>query len=158
MKACTNKRCRAYDKVVLPDNAKFCPICGHSVVKYGYHYVLDFLENADISYTDEGDRYKFTIAEETLSIELLKKDSDIVILAIPVNIECNDGSLSEKKLLEVCNEINIECAFAKIRYINNSALVSSCTFYMDSNVPTELLGEMLNDTHKAMSLFIRKMS
>lgn len=159
MKACINENCGAYGKVVLPDNANYCPKCGQPIVKYGYHYVLDFLKSANIPYTDGGDRYNFQIAENSFGFQLLKRESDIVIIAIPSAMECEDGSLSEERLWEVCNEINIECPFAKIRYISNSSvLVSSCTFYMDANVPTDLLGEMLRDTHEAMSLFMRKMS
>lgn len=159
MKACTNEKCGAYGKVVLPDNAKFCPMCGHSMAKYGYHYVLDFLKKANISYTDDGDRYNFNITEDTFDFQLLKRDCDIVVLAISIGMECEDGSLSEESLWEVCNEVNIECPFAKLGYISNdSVLVSSCTFYMDANTPMELLGEMLKDTHEAMSLFLRKMS
>ncbi|MBQ8364673.1 MAG: hypothetical protein IJX41_02145 [Bacteroidaceae bacterium] len=161
MKACTNEKCGAYGKAVLPDNAKFCPMCGHSMAKYGYHYVLDFLKKANISYTEKEDRYNFNITDDTFSFgfELIKRESDIVLLAISAGMECEDGSLSEERLWEVCNEVNIECPFAKLRYISNEAvLVSSCTFYMDANTPLELLGEMIKDTHEAMSLFVRKMS
>ena len=159
MKACTNEKCVAFGKVIIPDNARYCPECGQSVVKYGYHYILDFLKDANISYSDSGDRYKFDITQDSFTFELLKGDSNSVLLAICVRLECDDNSLSENRLLEICNEINIECSFAKIRYIpGSSAIVSSCTFFMDDNVPTMVIGKMLEDTHEAMSMFIDKMS
>ena len=159
MKACTNEKCWAYGKDIHPDHTKCCPICGQSIAKYGYQFVLDFLTKANIDYTDTGDRYNFTIAENTVSFQLLKRDTNMVILAISTGVECEDGSLSNEKFLRVCNEVNIECPFAKIRYISDDAvLVSSCTFFLDANVPTELIGEMLKDTHEAMSMFLRKMS
>ena len=159
MKACTNEKCWAFGKNIHPDNTKCCPVCGQPIVKCGYQYVLDFLKSANIDYTDTGDRYSFTITENSLSFQLLKQECGLATLAISLGIECEDGSLSEDKVLRICNDINEECSFAKIRYIfSDSILVSSCTFYMDESVPNELLGEILKDIHESMSLFLRKMS
>lgn len=155
MKACTNENCRAYRKEIHPDNTNYCPICGQPIVKYGYQFVLEFLKSANVEY-QEKENYYSLIVEDSFTFTLLKNNTNWVTIAITFEVECEDGSLSDGEWIRTCNEVNDECTFAKMIYnAENNMIGSYCTFYLDANVPKYVIGEMLKDTGKAMSLFIQ---